>query len=287
MAKVVLGNGQTITVIRSQKNNSMDSNYLNVNRALWDEKTKHHQYSDFYDMEGFLSGKTSLREIELTALAPLVAGKSVLHLQCHFGQDSLSLARMGAKVTGVDFSSTAIELARSLNTQLGLDAQFVVSDVYGLPEVLKEKFDLVFTSYGVITWLPDLTRWASVIRQMLQPDGTFYLAEFHPTLYMYDHDKKEIGYRYFDHTKPYEEVETGTYADADAPIQQREFFWSHSLAGTIQPLLDQGLQLKKFQEFDYSPYNCFPNMQEVGPSRFVYGDLEDRLPHVFSVEMGS
>jgi len=263
----------------------MDHNYLHINRALWDEKTKHHQTSDFYDLDGFIAGKTSLRKIELAALKKVVAGKKVLHLQCHFGQDSLSLARMGAKVTGVDFSTTSIELARSLNEQLGLDARFVVSDVYGLPEVLKEQFDVVFTSYGVLTWLPDLSRWAAVVREMLAPGGTFYMAEFHPALYMYDHEQQKIGYRYFDHTEPYEEVETGTYADPDAPIEQKEYFWSHSIASTIQPLLDQGLQLVKFEEYDYSPYNCFPNMQEVGPEQFVYGDLENRLPHVFVVEM--
>lgn len=261
----------------------MNPTYLEVNRALWDEKTKHHQQSGFYDMKGFLSGKNSLREIELTALTPVVAGKTVLHLQCHFGQDSLSLARMGAKVTGVDFSNTSIELARSLNTQLGLDAQFIVSDVYGLPEVLQEQFDIIFTSYGVITWLPDLNRWAEVIRKMLKPDGTFYMAEFHPAMYMYDHDKEQIGYRYFGHEKPYEEVETGTYANTDAPIQQKEYFWSHALADVLQPLLNQGLQLKNFQEFDFSPYNCFPNMKAVGPQRYVYGDTENRLPHVFSI----
>ena len=263
----------------------MEQKHLDTNRILWDKKTEIHKDAEFYNLKGFLDGETSLKEIELAALKDRLAGKSVLHLQCHFGQDSLSLARLGAQVTGIDFSKTSIALARSLNEQLGLDAQFVVSDLYSLPENLSGQFDFIFTSYGVITWLPDLDRWAKVVQHFLKPGGTFYMAEFHPTLYMYDHDNQKIGYRYFDHSEPYEEVEQGTYADKKADIAQREYFWSHSLASVFQSLIKQKLQLIDFQEFDFSPYNCFPYMQEVEPDRFVYGDLINRMPHVFSIEM--
>ena len=208
----------------------MEQKHLDTNRILWDKKTEIHKNAEFYNLEGFLDGETSLKEIELAALKDRVAGKSTLHLQCHFGQDSLSFARLGAEVTGIDFSEVSINLARSLNEQLGLNARFVVSDLYSLPEKLTGQFDFIFTSYGVITWLPDLDKWAKVINHFLKPGGTFYMAEFHPTLYMYDHEIQKIGYRYFDHLDPYEEVEEGTYADSKANIAEREFFWSHSLA---------------------------------------------------------
>ncbi len=263
----------------------MKQKHIDTNRVLWDKKTAIHKDAEFYNLKGFLKGETSLKEIELSVLKDRVKGKSVLHLQCHFGQDSLSLARLGAKVTGVDFSEVSIGLGRSLNEGLGLDVKFVVSDIYSLPENLSGQFDFIFTSYGVLTWLPDLDRWASVVSHFLKPGGTFYMAEFHPTLYMYDHHNHKIGYRYFDHTDPYEEVEQGTYADANADIAQREYFWSHSLATVFQSLLKQKFQVVDFQEFDFSPYNCFPHMEEVGPERFVYGDLINRMPHVFSIEM--
>jgi len=263
----------------------MDQKHLETNRILWDKKTPIHKDAEFYNLEGFLKGETSLKEIELAALKDRVAGKSILHLQCHFGQDSLSLARLGAQVTGVDFSEISIALGRSLNEQLGLNVSFVVSDIYSLPENLSGQFDFVFTSYGVLTWLPDLDRWAAVVAKFLKPGGTFYIAECHPTLYMYDHATQKIGYRYFDHTEPYEEVEEGTYADVNADIAQREYFWSHSLATVFQSLLKQNLQVIDFQEFDFSPYDCFPNMQEAEPNRFVFGDLTNRMPHVFSLEM--
>ena len=263
----------------------MEQKHINTNRILWDKKTAIHKDAEFYNLKGFLAGETSLKEIELAALKERIKGKSVLHLQCHFGQDSLSLARLGAKVTGVDFSDVSIELGRSLNEELGLDITFVVSDIYSLPENLSGQFDFVFTSYGVLTWLPDLDRWASVVSHFLKPGGTFYMAEFHPTLYMYDHDNHKIGYRYFDHTDPYEEVEQGTYADANADIAQREYFWSHSLASVFQSLLKQKLEVIDFQEFDFSPYNCFPHMEKVGTDKFVYGDLKNRMPHIFSIEM--
>jgi len=239
----------------------MDQKHLDTNRILWDKKTSIHKDAEFYNLKGFLKGETSLKEVELAALKDRVA------------------------VTGVDFSETSIALGRSLNEQLGLDVTFVVSDIYSLPENLSGQFDFVFTSYGVLTWLPDLDRWAAVVANFLKPGGIFYIAEFHPTLYMYDHDTQKIGYRYFDHTEPYEEVEQGTYADANADIAQREYFWSHSLATVFQSLLKQKLQVIDFQEFDFSPYDCFPNMQKVGPERYVYGDLTNRMPHLFSLEM--
>lgn len=240
--------------------------------------------SSFYDQAGFMAGKDSLTEIETNALGD-VSGKSLLHLQCHFGQDSLSLARRGARVTGIDFSDKAIDTARQINDQLGLDATFLVSDVYSLPEALEGTFDIVFSTFGAIPWLPDLEKWAAVVGHFLKPGGVFYLAEFHPTLYMFNFDSFKVEYSYFNENTPYEEVVTGTYADPDAPITAKEFFWNHDLAEVIGSLMGQGLKLVEFREYDYSPYSCFPNMVEKEPGRFVWGNFGVRLPHVFSVKM--
>jgi len=137
--------------------------YFKTNQALWDQKTSIHKDSEFYQMDAFMKGASSLQEIELNALKDKVAGKKLLHLQCHFGQDTLSFARLGAKATGIDLSPKAIDLARSLNEELNLDATFVCSNLYDLPQHLEGQFDIIFTSYGTVTWLPDLSKWAKVL----------------------------------------------------------------------------------------------------------------------------
>ena len=152
---------------------------LEINRANWNERTPVHAASAFYDVEGFRAGQATLREIELREVGA-VSGRSLLHLQCHFGLDTMSWARQGAKATGIDFSDAAIDLARSLNGELGLETRFICSNVYDLPKVLDEQFDIVFTSYGVLTWLPDLDGWAEVIDNHLKPGGVFYIVEHHP-----------------------------------------------------------------------------------------------------------
>ncbi len=257
--------------------------YFDTNKKLWDAKTTIHKDSEFYDLENFKKGKTSLKKFELDALGD-VSGKSLLHLQCHFGQDTLSWARMGAKATGADLSSKSIELAKELNKELGLDAKFVQANVLELDQHLEGKFDIIFTSYGTIGWLPDLDQWAHVINHFLKPGGIFYIADFHPLLYMYDWENNEMKYPYFN-TGAFEEVEEGTYADRESGIALKEYFWQHSLAETLSALLKKGLQLIDFQEFKESPYNCFPNMEATENGMFVYGKKELQLPHVFSIKV--
>ncbi len=256
-------------------------NYIEVNRALWDEKTAHHVASAFYNTDEFIKGRSTLNDIELSLLGD-VKGKTILHLQCHFGQDSLSLARMGAKVTGLDFSGEAIKKARELNGQLGLDATFVCTDIYTLPEVLDKEFDIVFTSYGTIGWLPDMKRWAGVVARFLKPGGAFVFAEFHPVVWMFSNDFTTIEYPYFNR-EPIIETLTGTYADREADIKQQEIGWNHDLAEVLQSLLAAGLRLTAFKEFDYSPYNCFSNAVEIGTGKFQMKGLEGKIPVVYAL----
>ena len=158
----------------------MDERLL-MNRRNWNERTPVHAATEFDDVDGFKAGRMTLHDVERREVGD-VDRKTLLHLQCHFGLDTMSWARLGATATGVDFSDAAIDLAKSLNDDLELHTRFIQSDVYDLPDVLDEEFDVVFTSYGVLVGLPDLDRWASVIHRMLRPGGTFYVVDFHPFL---------------------------------------------------------------------------------------------------------
>ncbi|MCG2767215.1 MAG: class I SAM-dependent methyltransferase, partial [Anaerolineae bacterium] len=171
------------------------TNYLETNRELWNGWAKLHIESAYYDVEGFKAGGESLHPLEIEEVGD-VSGKTLLHLQCHFGQNTLSWARRGARVTGVDFSDDAIALACSLSRELDIEAEFIRSDIYDLPEVLDRQFDIVFTSYGVLCWLPDLTRWAEIVARYLSPGGTFYIAEFHPLLTMFDDAGERLAFPY-------------------------------------------------------------------------------------------
>ena len=187
------------------------NNYIEINRQSWNSRIETHIKSEFYDLDSFLKGRSSLNDIELNLLGD-IKGKNVLHLQCHFGQDTISLSRLGAEVTGVDFSDKAIESARQIAKETGSNAKFICCDIYDLPNHLDEKFDIVFTSYGTIGWLPDLDKWAKVIANFLKPNGQFVFVEFHPVVWMFDDDFEKIAYSYFN-TGAIVETENGTYAD--------------------------------------------------------------------------
>lgn len=257
------------------------ANYTEVNKKLWDAKTAHHVASDFYDNKSFVAGRSSLMDIEMGLLGD-VKDKTILHLQCHFGQDTLSLARLGARVTGIDFSPEAISKARELNDQLHLDASFICSDIYQLPDHLDQQFDIVYTSYGVIGWLPDMEGWARIVARYLKPGGQFVFAEFHPVVWMFSSDFTGIEYSYFNR-EPIVEVLSGTYADRDAPIHLKEIGWNHDLAEVLQALINVGLRVDVFREYDYSPYNCFANTIEAAPGRYQVRGLEGKIPMVYAL----
>lgn len=257
------------------------ADYSEANRQLWNLKTEHHLQSEFYNVAGFLAGATSLNDIELGLLGD-VAGQHIMHLQCHFGQDSLSLSRLGAHVTGLDLSDTAIAKARELNTQLGLTAQFVCADVYAAPQVVARQFDVVFSSYGVLGWLPDLDGWAAVVARLLRPGGRLVLVEFHPVVWMFDDGFTRFDYSYFNR-ETIMEPETGTYADRAAPIQATAISWNHSLSEVLGALLRHGLEIRHFEEYDYSPYNCFAGLEEAGERRYQFPHLRGKLPMLYSL----
>ncbi len=260
---------------------SDQAKYFEANRELWNKRTTVHKDSDFYDLPGFKYGKSVLTPIETGELGN-VEGKSMLHLQCHFGMDSLDWARRGAKVTGVDLSDNAIAEARQLNDELGLDAKFVCCNIYDLKEHLEGKFDIVFTSYGVVGWLPDLGPWAEIISHYLKPGGKFYMAEFHPVVWMFDEEFKEVKYFYENH-ELIEVDSQGTYTDREADIAAKEYSWNHSISEVLNSLLQQGLELKHFNEFSYSPYPCFRNIVQGEDGNWRIKGMEGKVPMVYSV----
>jgi len=262
--------------------------YTQANRKLWNAWTKIHETSEFYDNESFKAGRNSLKPIELEELGD-VSGKSLLHLQCHFGQDTLSWARLGAKVTGVDLSDEAIRLAQSLAAEIKLDARFVCSDIYELPNVLYEQFDIVFTSYGVLAWLDDLSRWADIIARHLKSGGSFYMVEIHPfadTLDDWDSEATQLGirYPYFHPPEPITLTAETSYAEPGAKRTEPiiNFQWNHSLGEIINALITAGLSIEFLHEFPMTVFQQLPFMEEQDGWWRLPENLPD-LPFLFSV----
>lgn len=250
--------------------------YLKTNEESWNKRTAIHVNSEFYDVKGFLQGKNALQEIELNEVGD-VAGKTLLHLQCHFGLDTLSWSRLGANVTGVDISSAAIEQAKQLAEQTGLKARFICKDLYSYGAASTEQYDIVFTSYGALCWLPDLKKWAALVAGSLKRGGTFYIAEFHPF-----HDVLS-GYAYFHSPEPDVEEE-GTYTENDDGETSTVITWAHPLSDVINALLGAGLQIIQFNEYPYSPYNCFENMVEEEQGKFCLKHKEQSIPLVYTIK---
>ena len=263
----------------------MDNDYEG-NRKAWDTWAEAHFGSEFYDVRGFLEGRNTLRPIEREALGD-VAGKSLLHLQCHFGMDTLSWARLGADVTGVDFSPTAMELAQRLAADANLSARFVCSSVEELPESLSGSFDLVFTSYGVLPWLRDLRRWAEVIVHFLRPGGTFLLVDTHPTLHLFANDESVADWRlfhpYFENAGPIREVCERSYASAAVPAMELTE-WPHSMSEIVNSLIDAGLTIRSLTEYPHCFYRCSPLVERREDGNWWPKDPVARLPLTLAVQ---
>lgn len=256
--------------------------YREMNRKAWDLRTEAHLKGAFYRIEEFLAGAQSLNDIELPFLGD-VSGSEILHIQCHFGQDTLSLARMGAKVTGADLSGKAIEAARKFAWQLGLEAEFVHSDILELPEKLDRRFDLVFGSYGVVGWHPDLTPLMQVVSHFLRPGGRFILAEFHPVVWMFNPDFNRIIYPYFN-TETFVEQVGFSYGSEKTFIEAEDVSWNHPLSDVLSAVIGSGMEIRAFREYDYSPYPIFRESIERTPGRYTPGEAGGLIPLVYALE---
>ncbi|MEI6309711.1 MAG: class I SAM-dependent methyltransferase [bacterium] len=262
--------------------------FLEANRMLWDSLVAIHQRSRFYDLDNFLEGKSSLLAIEREEVGS-VEGCSLLHLQCHFGMDTLSWARLGAQATGVDFSPRAIEEACALRDRLKLPAEFICCDLYDLPQRLEKRFQVVYTSYGVLCWLPDLPRWGRVVAHFLETGGRFVLVEGHPFLNVFANGSQEsslrVAYSYFHRPEPSRWEVDGDYADPQAQVNLPSYEWTHSLSDILNALLQAGLELESLREFPWAMYQCFPFLEQRPDGFWQMPGGVDSIPMLFSLRM--
>jgi SAM-dependent methyltransferase len=267
-----------------------------LNRARWDEATRFHTRGNVYGLEDFKAGHCRLHRDEKEELGD-VAGKRLLHLQCHFGLDTLSWARRGAQVTGVDFSPEAIAFARGLSAETHVPGQFVCSNLYELPEQLStaSPFDIVFTSYGALNWLPDLKRWAELICAYLRPGGTFYVVEAHPAARMFPTSEDLPKFpplrpflSYFHDPAGVRWPPGPDYADQETQHEYGAHEWQHSLSDIVGALLGAGLVLDQLHEFSYCAWQVVAGCELVerfSESHGYYGfpAAEPQLPLMFSI----
>lgn len=260
--------------------------YVASNRNLWNQWADINYKSPFYDVATFKANPTPLDADVLAGVGDLT-GKSVLHLQCHFGQDSIRLKLAGAReVVGIDFSNVAIAKARELASEMNVDVRYIETDLYKLPEVLEGQFDVVFTSYGVIGWLPDLEPWGKIIARYLKSGGRFFLIEGHPTMWMFEGSATDlvIKYPYFRQRHPIEiEPTVGTYSDPTATFTGTEYSWPHELGETISALTTAGLRLDEMREYRHTVWKAFPFMVEESHQRWVMPPDKPVIPMMFSL----
>lgn len=257
--------------------------WVEINRASWDEVTPIHVASSFYGVEEFRRGGGTLRPFELAEMGPL-SGLELLHLQCHFGLDTLTLARAGAVVTGLDFSAPAVTTARALAAEVGLDAaRFVTADVYDAREVLEGGFDVVYTGKGALCWLPDMERWAGVVASLLRPGGFVYLVEYHPLLFSLADEELAFEYPYFNEG-PIRIEDEADYAEPGARLTNSVTIeWAHPISEVVTALVSEGLELEFLHELPECGYRRFPFLVELEPRGWVAPPHMPQLPMTYSL----
>lgn len=265
--------------------NHDDREKMDINRRYWEDVVAVHAGSRFYDVPGFIAGENRLDELERGEVGN-VSGKSLLHLQCHFGLDTLSWARLGASVTGMDYSQDAVNTARKIAQECGLDARFIQCNLYDLPRHLQEEFDIVFTSYGVLCWLPDIREWARIAASYVKPGGFFYIAEFHPFAYVFDDEADHLAYRYpYFETKPTRWEFAGTYTSSEDKLDTHEDFeWFYRLGDVVTALIDAGLRLEFLHEHPFTVYQQLPFLEKTGHMRWTFPDDVPTIPLMFSIK---
>jgi SAM-dependent methyltransferase len=262
-----------------------DPEYLRLNRAWWDERVAIHAAGEFYDVEGFVEGRDTLLPFEDDLVGP-VHGLDLVHLQCHMGMDTLSWARRGARVTGLDFSAPAIEVARGLAGRIGVDARFEVADVYDAVEVLDDRFDLTYQSLGSLNWHPDMVRWAGILFQLTRPGGRYVLNEGHPMAWVLDDDGEQVAYPYFSPPEGQRFADAGTYADLTAATVNNDTIeFPHPLSEVIEALIGAGFALERFVEHPYTVFPAWPWLEERDEPFRTWWAPEGRpsLPLMYSV----
>jgi SAM-dependent methyltransferase len=258
---------------------------IRANREMWDSRTPVHLRSAMYDVAGFKAGRCPLTELEIAEVGD-VSGKSLLHLMCHFGLDTLAWARKGAKVVGMDFSAKAVEAACALADELSIPARFVCCNLYDLPERLCGEFDVVFTSKGVLPWLPDIARWAKVASHFLKPGGVFYIYEFHPFAYVFDDapeaTEPRVKLPYFKTGQPLRFEGSQTYASDEECESRVSYEWPFALSDVVTSLINAGLRIEFLHEFPHSTYRSHAWLVKGADGLWRRSEKPD-LPLMFSL----
>jgi SAM-dependent methyltransferase len=267
--------------------------YRDVNRANWDERVPAHTASPDYAVARFTDDPSFLSEV-VSFDAPRLGdidGLDGVHLQCHIGTDTVSLARLGARMTGLDFSRPALEQGRRLAAAVGLEVEFVESDLYGAPEALgRERFDFVYTGIGALCWLPDIRRWAEVVASVLRPGGRLFMREGHPMLWSLADPRPDgllvVEYPYFEQKMPTVWDEGGTYVETDQVFTHNVTHeWNHGLGEIVTALWDAGLQVSALEEHDSVPWDAMPGqMTPIGGGEFRLSERPERLPHSYTLQ---
>lgn len=267
--------------------------YRAVNRANWDERAPIHAASQFYGLDRFADDPAALSDVVRFDVPRLgdIRGLRGVHLQCHIGTDTVSLSRLGARMTGLDFSGAAVAEARRFAERVGAGTEFVESDVYGAVDVLGAgQFDLVFTGIGALCWLPDIQRWGEVVATLLKPGGRLFMREGHPMLWAIDErhtDRLVVDYPYFETAEPIVFADPGTYVETDVEIRhQVTHSWNHGLGEIVSALLDHGLTLTQLVEHDTVPWEALPGVMEqhgeLNEWRLV--ERRERLPMTYTLQ---
>lgn len=267
--------------------------YLSVNRQNWDERAPAHAASPDYAVERLVADPALLSDVvrfDLPRLGDL-RGLHGIHLQCHIGTDTLSLARLGARMTGLDLSPAALAEARRLAERTGTPIDYVEADTYSAVDVLgRERFDLVFTGVGALCWLPDIRRWARVVADLLRPGGRLFVREGHPVLWALADARPDgllvLEYPYFEHEQAQVWDEPGTYVQTDVEFEHNvTHSWNHGLGEIVTALLDHGLVLTQLVEHDSVPWEALPGqMDRLGAGEYRLRDRPARLPHSYTLQ---
>jgi SAM-dependent methyltransferase len=267
--------------------------YADVNRASWDERVPAHVASTDYQVSRFADDPGFLSEVVRFDLPRLgdIRGLRGVHLQCHIGTDTISLARLGASMTGLDFSAPAVAAAQDLADRTGADARFVQADVYAAPDLLgRNEFGLVYTGIGALCWLPDIRRWAGVVAALLAPGGRLFLREGHPMLWALADEREDgllvVDHPYFERPEPMVFDDDSSYATTDVVFENTVTHeWNHGLAEIITALMDAGLELTALTEHDSAPWAPFPGMMEkAADGEWRLADRPWRLPCTYTLQ---
>jgi SAM-dependent methyltransferase len=261
--------------------------YRQTNLDNWESRVAIHYDSDDYGVRRFINDPSHLSGVVGfdRAKLPDIEGKRLIHLQCHIGTDTISLARLGADVTGVDFSAKAIEAARRLSEDSGTSARFVVSELYEAKSAVPETFEVVYTGVGAICWLPDIRGWAEVVASFLEPGGVFYMREGHPVMWALDQEDPEflkIEHAYFEGA-PLEWEDEKTYAGDGVVASPKTFDWNHGIGETLTALIDSGLRIDRVEEYDFCEWQGIDQMVPDGRGHWRLPDRPERLPMMWSV----